>query len=298
MRDPRIVARLLGRPSVCVNGAEILHELPGKTRELFCYLVVFRAKQHVRETLASLLWSEHTPGHSRKYLRQSLWRLHETFAYRRVPDAGKIVTVDHEWVRFMESGLVWVDLVQLESASAVVSRPSDVRVSAPEFRQLSRVVPLYRGDLLEGCYTDWCSGERERVRQLYMRVLDTLMSRCQGRRNFGEGIAYGMRSLAVDDARESTYRAIMRLLYLSGDRTSALRLYDRCAAAIWNEFGVQPEAETDRLVREIKTGRDSGRPTGIGRAPTGPELGSRRGIEKVLPRAAGLYARKRKPRGA
>ncbi|HYR51411.1 MAG TPA: bacterial transcriptional activator domain-containing protein, partial [Candidatus Dormibacteraeota bacterium] len=57
--------------------------------------------------------------------------------------------------------------------------------------------------------------------------------------------------------RESTYRALMRLLFMNGDRTSALRAYERCAAVIRGEFGVLPEAETEALVAEIRAGRGS-----------------------------------------
>jgi DNA-binding SARP family transcriptional activator len=66
-----------------------------------------------------------------------------------------------------------------------------------------------------------------------------------------------MRSLEVDPARESTYRALMRLLFMNGDRTSALRAYERCAAVIQGEFGVLPESETEALVAEIRAGRGS-----------------------------------------
>ena len=46
-------------------------------------------------------------------------------------------------------------------------------------------------------------------------------------------------------------------LFLKGDRTSALRAYDRCATVIHGEFGVVPEAETEALVAEIRAGRGS-----------------------------------------
>src|SRR5437867_3094821 len=117
MRGPRILARLLGVPSVRIDGAEVLQSLPAKSRELLCYLVVYRARQHRRESLANLLWPDQAPELSRKYLRQALWRLHDIFAHRGgLPDPGTIVTAGHEWVRFTTSNSTWVDLAELESA--------------------------------------------------------------------------------------------------------------------------------------------------------------------------------------
>ncbi|TMQ47775.1 MAG: hypothetical protein E6K71_09015, partial [Candidatus Eisenbacteria bacterium] len=91
MRIPRVAIRLLGRPSVLIDETEILAGLPAKDRELFCYLVLFRARQHRRESLATLLWSEHPPEQSRKYLRQSLWRLHEVLSHNGALDPRKVL---------------------------------------------------------------------------------------------------------------------------------------------------------------------------------------------------------------
>ena len=43
----------------------------------------------------------------------------------------------------------------------------------------------------------------------------------------------------------------MRLRYLGGDRTGALRQYEACAAALQEELGVKPSASTLRLHAQI-----------------------------------------------
>ena len=44
---------------------------------------------------------------------------------------------------------------------------------------------------------------------------------------FAEPLAYGARILHCDRARERTHRRLMRLHFLAGDRTAALRQYPR-----------------------------------------------------------------------
>ena len=58
--------------------------------------------------------------------------------------------------------------------------------------------------------------------------------------------------LRYDRARERTHRQLMRLLYMSGDRTGALRQYERCVSALREELGVQPDKLTLALYEEIR----------------------------------------------
>jgi DNA-binding SARP family transcriptional activator len=48
----------------------------------------------------------------------------------------------------------------------------------------------------------------------------------------------------------------MRAYYMAGDRTMALRQYERCAAALAEELGVAPSTQTLMLYEQRKT--DSG----------------------------------------
>ena len=72
---------------------------------------------------------------------------------------------------------------------------------------------------------------------------------------YEEGLAYGARTLRFDGARERTHRRMMRLYYLAGDRTDALRQYDRCVAALRRELGVSPSAHTVALYNQIRRER-------------------------------------------
>ena len=49
-----------------------------------------------------------------------------------------------------------------------------------------------------------------------------------------------------------TPRRLMRLYYLLGDRAEALRQYERCAAALDEELGVNPSKSTLTLYRQIQ----------------------------------------------
>ena len=67
------------------------------------------------------------------------------------------------------------------------------------------------------------------------------------------GVDYAQRILRCDIARESTYQELMRLHYLSGDRTTALREYGRCVQALKREFDLPPMEATVALYEQIRT---------------------------------------------
>src|SRR5690606_35507187 len=52
-------------------------------------------------------------------------------------------------------------------------------------------------------------------------------------------------------AREHTHRALMRLYYVAGDRTGALRQFQRCTTALREELSVSPSPQTIALYQRI-----------------------------------------------
>jgi len=66
------------------------------------------------------------------------------------------------------------------------------------------------------------------------------------------GLLYGDCSLNCDPARERTHRRLMRLRYLAGDRTGALRQYERCREFLNTELNVMPSAFTEKLCQDIR----------------------------------------------
>ncbi|NIN69138.1 MAG: hypothetical protein GTO63_31510, partial [Anaerolineae bacterium] len=81
-----------------------------------------------------------------------------------------------------------------------------------------------------------CLYERERLQNMYLAILDKLVSYSEVQGAYEAGLGYGSRILSYDGARERTHRRLMRLYYLAGDRTAALRQYDSCVEALRREL--------------------------------------------------------------
>lgn len=223
-----------------------------KVQELFCYLLLYRSRVHPRETLADLLWSGYPTDRAKKYLRQTLWQLQTALD---TATADPVLLVDAECIEVNPAADLWLDIAEFEQGYALVKGVPGSQLSADAVQTLREIVSLYQGDLLEGWYQDWGLYERERFQNMYLALLDKLMDYCEAHGDYKTGIYYGECILRYDRAHERTHQRLIHLHSLSGDRTAALRQYQRCAAALGEELGVKPAYSTILLYEQIRADR-------------------------------------------
>ncbi len=244
--------RLFGRFSVFLNERPINGLDACKLQELLSYLLVHRDASHARETLASLLWGDSSTAQSKKYLRQALWQLQSALESRDEKSRRRAFKVEPDWISVNKDAEIWLDLEVFETAFARTREVAGQHLDETSAEALEAAVQLYQGDLLEGWYQDWCVCERERLQTNYLIMLDKLMSYCEVKQRYETGLTYGLTVLRYDRARESTHRRLMRLHYLAGDRTGALRQYEHCVAALREELGVKPSRLTVALYDQMR----------------------------------------------
>jgi DNA-binding SARP family transcriptional activator len=249
--------QLFGKFSVHADGQPLEGLDACKVQELLSYLLVHRERPHTRESLASLLWGETATDKSKKYLRQTLWHLQSALEGRQngaagANEEGSLLSAGHDWVRFNDGSDVWLDVEVFERAFARVQGKAGKDLDDETKHLVEGAVELYKGDLLEGWYQDWCLYDRERLQNMYLVMLDKLISYCEAHRDYEMGLFHGSIILRYDGARERTHRQLMHLLYMSGDRTAALRQYERCVGALRQELDVAPDRRTVALYQQIR----------------------------------------------
>jgi DNA-binding SARP family transcriptional activator len=218
-------------------------------RELLCYLLLHQGHELSREMLATALWADRCTAQSLKTLRQTLWQLQSVLTENEL---SSIQLHDREYPQLELDASVHLD------ADRVTGAYEQVKHGGPllEMEVLRQAVGLYRGPLLEGWTQEWCLIERERFAQRYVTVLDALLEHCLAQRCVAQGLEYAQQILNLETARECTHRQVMQLHLLAGDRTSALRQFERCAQALETEFGVQPAASTVAIMRQARSTDD------------------------------------------
>lgn len=225
-----------------------------KTKELLSLLFIHRDRPQPRESLSETLWRDQPPATSRKNLRQTLWKL-KTVLEAQPRKEPPCLLVDSDWIQLNPSAHWWLDIAEFEQAFGSIKNRNARELNPQDYRNVEQAADLYQGDLLEGWYQDWCIYERERYRSMYLTLLTRLVQYCELNRKFEAGLAYGEKLIQHDRAYERAHRQMMRLYFMSGDRTGALRQYSRCVAALHEELGVDPSDRTIQLYEQIKVGR-------------------------------------------
>ncbi len=222
-----------------------------KVQELLAYLLLNHGRVQRREELAEALWSDGDASQFRKYLRQSLWRLHVAFNPAEDSKVPLLLTTP-ETVSINPACQIWVDMYEFEN-----DYQRTISVPIPEMNDdcaalLRRCIGLYGGDLLEGWYSDWCAFERQRLRNCHLVLLYKLMKYYEQRQRYELCLEVGEAILRYDNACELAHRELMRIRYLMGDRIGALRQYKLCARSLHEELRVRPSELTNMLYEQIK----------------------------------------------
>jgi DNA-binding SARP family transcriptional activator len=235
-------------------GEQVLADFDAyKAQELFCYLLIHRDRPHTREALADLLWRGRSTAQSKKYLRKTLWQLQAALGSQVGPLGKRVLLVEPDWIQLNSKAALWLDIAVFERAFICLQGVPGRELDSQGAQTLQSAVDLYRGELLENWYQDWCLCERERLQNIYRAILDKLISYCEAQRNYEAGLVCAARILRCDRARERTHRQLMRLHYLAGDRTTALRQYEHCVAILKEELGVTPTRRTVALYKQIRS---------------------------------------------
>ena len=175
---------------------------------------------------------------------------------RALPDADRLIEIGPRTLHWRADVPLWLDVEQFERALAE--------------DRLEEAVEIYGGELLEGRYDEWLSGERERLAGLYVDALERLARQHEQHQRWPEAIRCAERLVARDPLREESHRLLIRLCQASGDRARAVRAYHVCATTLERELGVDPSPETravyESLVVAALADRIPGTPPLVGRA--------------------------------
>ena len=224
-----------------------------RAQSLLAYLVLHRSAPQDRSHLAFLFWPDSTEAQAHTNLRQLLYHLRQSLPY-----ASHFVYADRQSLQWQPAPDVTftLDVEDFERALATAEQAEQLQNLAGVRQALEQAARLYRGDLLPSCYDDWILLERDRFHQLFLQASERLMALLEQERAYSAAITVAQHLLRHDSLHEATYRQLMRLHALRGDRAAALRTYHSCASRLERELSTVP-SEATRHLYEVLLQKDA-----------------------------------------
>src|SRR5260370_21490401 len=242
----RLYLRLFGTFQFESEGGRAFSLPTKKTTALLAYLAYYAGQPHERAKLAALLWEESGETQARESLRQSLSLLRKALS----PSHAYALIARSDTVE-LKSGALLVDAIEFERLAA-----------SADVATLGQAVQLYQGKFLEGFdlraseFEGWVSSVRQQLNEKAIGALSKLLSDDVGAGNVERGITIATRLLSLDPLQESAHRSLMKLYSMQGRYAAALAQYRFCIDMLSKELGVEPEASSKALYREIREQRN------------------------------------------
>lgn len=227
-----VVVTLFGAPSWRSSGHGP-SALSRKDAALFALLAI--DGEWPRDRIAAWLWPEVPIRSANLNLRQRLFKLRKTSGHRLIEAAATL--------RLLPDVVV------------------DVR-SGPSARPGELLAGHDLGDLPE--LDEWLQAARATLARQHADHLAGQASQLEANGALAEAIALCERIVGATPWHEHSWRRLMRLHYLRGDRAAAIHAFERFERLVREEQGSRPSAETIDLLATIERGNA---PAGVGHTP-------------------------------
>jgi DNA-binding SARP family transcriptional activator len=227
-----IVLRLFGGFGLWSAGSPI--DIPQSSQRLVSFLAL-HDRRLPRSYVAATLWPETTDDKAAANLRTAIWRLHR-------PDFD---VVEAGQVNIALRPDVWVDTRFVANAA----HEQRTGGALPSFEMLDGL----RGELLPGHWDSWLVLERERLRQLVIRLFEHACAAAIASGDTHVAVLLALGAVEQDPLRESSNVWLIKAFLADAGRTDALRHYERYSALLRSELGVPPARHVEDLVYEPMT---------------------------------------------
>ena len=215
-------------------GERLISDATLKTRragELLGLLLIAPGHSLSHEQICESLWPNKTKGSSQALLHQA------TSTLRRAIEPDLPERFPSRYLRVEEGRIALV-------------LPTDSEVDFEVFENLitqakwESALAIYHGDFLpEYRYAEWCTAQREWLRQDYQTALLAMARQWIAEGRFRGSLDACRKVLAIEPWQEEAVLIGMQALVGLGNITSALRLYQTLEKSLREDLGVEPQAE-------------------------------------------------------
>jgi len=223
-----------------------------KAKALFAYLYLNRGRHISKYQLLADLWpqAEHADPDRVKHTVQVLRAALEG---PRPADGWHIIKEREGFYSFNVAAPRHCDAEEFEDQLLQARRARKAGHAELELQHYRHCIEQRTGAFLaEFRYEDWAAVDIARHNELYLQALEEGAQLESSVGEFDRAIELLRKAVIEDPLRESSYVDLMRSLWLKGQRTEALRTYQRLREVLARRLEVEPQAQTTRLYEAIR----------------------------------------------
>jgi DNA-binding SARP family transcriptional activator len=226
-----------------------------KPLQLLKALIALGGKDVREDRLADLLWPDAEGDAGLKAVNVNTVRLRKLLGSAEaviVKDGS--ITLDPRICRVD----AWAFEKAVESAECGVRNEKTGNSAAKVIRQktetaiamFEKALGLYHGPFLADEPGTWAVPFREKLRDRFLRGIDTLGAHLEQSKEYKEALRVYQRGLDADDLAESYYQRMMNCHMRLGRNAEAMAVYNRCKKTL-AAYGVEPSPETEALRKSL-----------------------------------------------
>jgi predicted ATPase/DNA-binding SARP family transcriptional activator len=216
-----------------------------RPRELLVYLLM-HPDGRTKEQVGLAFWPEASAAQLRNNFHVTLHRL------RKALGGSEWVTLAQERYRIDPALIAGFDAQDFEREAGDAMRALH-RGEANAATRLDAALARYRGDFLDGePVGDWYMEHRDRLQRLFVDALMLLGARHELEQRHAKAVEAFGRVLARDELHEDALLALLRNEAAQGNRSQALRLYQRFADKMRAELDAEPSLSTTRFAEQLR----------------------------------------------
>jgi len=154
----------------------------------------------------------------------------------------------------LESRDVWHDVDEFESAYRQARAHDDAGDGEQAVAAYSRLVQIYRGPFMDGCYMDWALVERSRLEQMAVDSITRLAQLFQLQGRPRESAECAEKALTLAPESQELHLLLMRAYTAMGRPEQAVRQYEVCRKILENDLGIEPSLSLVEAYHRAKLG--------------------------------------------
>ncbi len=223
-----------------------------RSKALIKLLVAQDGQKVPRDVIIEALWPGPPSESNRLTLNSMLHRVRKLLESDGVSEKNDTCILQEGNLLGFNLDTVWTDVGEFLSRieTAVRMKHGNERKKAVE--EYEKAFALYRGDFLpEDLYEDWAAEARDRIRLVYFKASEDAAEISDSLGDKSKTALLYEKLFHADPCNEKACRWLMSWHLAAGQRSEAIRIFERCQRALSKELDVEPDAKTKSLYRSI-----------------------------------------------